>query len=104
MPDYGPATQEFIDKLNEQDPIIEDVKINFTEGAIKSLAAIAVDLNEKTENIGARRLHTVMERLLEDISFNASDRGGEAITIDKKYVAGTIGKLAKDKDLSQYIL
>ena len=61
-------------------------------------------MNEKTENIGARRLHTVMERLLESISYEASDRSGAALVIDRAYVDASLGKLAQDEDLARYIL
>jgi ATP-dependent HslUV protease ATP-binding subunit HslU len=65
---------------------------------------VAFDVNERTENIGARRLHTVMERLLEAVSFEASDRAGVTITIDAPYVDGTLGELVRDQDLTRYIL
>ena len=61
-------------------------------------------MNEKTENIGARRLHTVMERLLETVSFDASEKGGSSVEIDAQYVEDHLGNLAKDEDLSRYIL
>lgn len=82
----------------------EGLEIKFKKDAIQEIANIAFEVNEQTENIGARRLHTVMERLLEDISFTASDKNGEKFSIDKKYVAQQVGSLAKRKDLSQYIL
>ncbi len=82
----------------------EGLKLNFKKDAIGEIANIAFQVNEETENIGARRLHTIMERLLEDISFNASDKNGGTVSIDKKYVAKQVGSLAKRKDLSQYIL
>ena len=82
----------------------EEVDLNFTDDAIDTIATIAVDLNASIENIGARRLQTVMERILDDISFSAPDRGGEAITIDGNYVRENIGELAKDTDMSRYIL
>ncbi|MCI0431974.1 MAG: ATP-dependent protease ATPase subunit HslU [Rhodospirillales bacterium] len=82
----------------------EDVTLTFTEDAIDALATLAADINTAVENIGARRLHTVMERLLEEISFTASDRGGAAITIDASYVQERVGPLAKNTDLSKYIL
>jgi len=71
---------------------------------VRRLAEIAYSVNEKTENIGARRLHTVMERLLESVSFDAAEKGGSAIEIDAKYVDDNLGNLAKDEDLSRYIL
>lgn len=82
----------------------EGLKINFKKDAIGEIANIAFKVNEETENIGARRLHTIMERLLEDISFNASDNSGQTVSIDKKYVVKQVGTLAERKDLSQYIL
>lgn len=82
----------------------EDVTINITEDAIKKLAEIAANVNETVENIGARRLQTVMEKLLEDISFNAEDRAGEEITVDAAYVDKQLSDVAKDTDLSKYIL
>ena len=82
----------------------EDVTLSFTEDGVAALAKISAEVNTSVENIGARRLHTVMERVLEDISFTASDRGGESVTIDAKYVEKHIGNLAKDTDLSRFIL
>ena len=82
----------------------EDVTLSFTEDGVAALARISAEVNTSVENIGARRLHTVMERVLEDISFTASDRGGESVTIDAKYVEKHIGNLAKDTDLSRFIL
>ncbi|MCU7904864.1 MAG: ATP-dependent protease ATPase subunit HslU [Candidatus Thiodiazotropha sp. (ex Epidulcina cf. delphinae)] len=82
----------------------ENVGIEFTEGGIRRIAETAWQVNEKTENIGARRLHTVMERLLEVISFDASEHSGEHIVIDEHYVDDQLSELAADDDLSQYIL
>ncbi|MEJ6595517.1 ATP-dependent protease ATPase subunit HslU [Parasphingorhabdus sp.] len=82
----------------------EDVTINITEGAIKKLAEIAANVNETVENIGARRLQTVMEKLLEEISFTAEDRAGEEISIDTAYVEKQLSEIAKDTDLSKYVL
>ncbi len=82
----------------------EDLTIDFTEDAINALAALATEVNSSVENIGARRLHTVMERLLEDVSFSASDRGGETITIDDGFVEKNVADLAKNSDLSRFIL
>ena len=81
----------------------EGVDISFTDDGIARLAAIAYDVNESTENIGARRLHTMMERLLESLSFNATDMT-EAVVIDAAYVEDKLGALSKDQDLSQFIL
>lgn len=82
----------------------EGLNLVFKKDAIQRLAEIAFEVNERTENIGARRLHTIMERLLEEISFSASDSTEEQITIDKAYVNKQLGSLAKDEDLSRYIL
>lgn len=82
----------------------EGVTLEFSEDGIKRLAEIAFQVNERTENIGARRLHTVMERLLETISFEAPDRSGDKVLIDKKYVNKQLAHLVKDEDLSRYIL
>ena len=82
----------------------EGVKLVFSADAIERLAEIATTVNEKTENIGARRLHTIMERLLEDISFEASERRGEQIDIDAAYVSLRLDTFIKDEDLSRYIL
>ncbi|GLQ24438.1 ATP-dependent protease ATPase subunit HslU [Algimonas ampicilliniresistens] len=82
----------------------EGVTLNFTEDAIAEIAKISAQVNGSIENIGARRLHTVMERLLDEISFTATDRDGETIKIDANYVKETVGKLAKDQDLSKFIL
>ncbi|WP_019895593.1 ATP-dependent protease ATPase subunit HslU [Hydrogenovibrio halophilus] len=82
----------------------EGVTLTFAEDGIKRLAEIAFDVNEATENIGARRLHTVMEHLLEEISYSAPDRQGETINIDADFVNERLSDLAQDQDLSQYIL
>ena len=82
----------------------EGVQLEFAKDGIRKVAQIAHDVNESTENIGARRLHTVMERLLEKISFSAPDESGMSITIDQAYVDENIGELVKDEDLSRYIL
>ena len=82
----------------------EGVNIDFTEDAIRRIAEAAWQVNETTENIGARRLHTVLERLMEDISYDASDRNGESITIDAEYVSKHLDELVADEDLSRFIL
>ena len=82
----------------------EGVTLRFTEGAVRRIAELACQVNERTENIGARRLHTIMERLLEQISFNASDMDGQAIVIDRDYVDKQLEKLAENEDLSRSIL
>jgi ATP-dependent HslUV protease ATP-binding subunit HslU len=82
----------------------EGVTLNFTADAIDAIADIAVEVNSNVENIGARRLSTVIERVLDEISFSASDRSGESVTIDAAYVQHHIGDLAKNADLSRFIL
>ncbi|GJL81090.1 MAG: ATP-dependent protease ATPase subunit HslU [marine bacterium B5-7] len=82
----------------------EGVSLSFSHDGIQRLAEVAWQVNETTENIGARRLHTVLERLLENISFEAADRSGSTIEIDKAYVDGQLRDLANDEDLSRYIL
>ena len=82
----------------------ESVRLVITDDAIDEIAGIAVEINSTVENIGARRLQTVMERILDDISFSAPDRGGETITIDAAYVREHIGDLARNADLSRFIL
>ncbi len=83
---------------------VEDVTLEFTEDAIGAVADLAAEINAGIENIGARRLHTVLEKLLEDISFDASEKGGETLTIDAEMVHRQVGVLAKDSDLSKFIL
>ncbi|GGA90496.1 ATP-dependent protease ATPase subunit HslU [Brucella endophytica] len=82
----------------------EEVTLDITDDAIDALADIAVDLNSSVENIGARRLQTVMERVLDEISFAAPDKSGTTFTVDAKYVRDTVGDLAKNADLSRFIL
>ncbi len=82
----------------------EGVNVSFSEDGIQALANSAWQVNESTENIGARRLHTMMERLIEDLSFNADKRAGEEILIDKTFVESTISELVKNEDLSRFIL
>ena len=82
----------------------EDLAVSFTEDAIERIAELAWQVNEGTENIGARRLHTVMERLLEQLSFHAGDESGQSVVIDKEYVDEQLADLVKDQDLSRYIL
>lgn len=82
----------------------EDVTLDFKKDGIAEIAKISAEVNANVENIGARRLHTVMERLLDDISFKATDKGGETVVIDKAYVVEHVGKLAADQDLSKFIL
>ncbi|AUX95217.1 HslU--HslV peptidase ATPase subunit [Mixta gaviniae] len=82
----------------------EGVNISFTDDGIRRIAEAAWQVNETTENIGARRLHTVLERLMEDISYDASDRSGDSITIDANYVSQHLDQLVADEDLSRFIL
>jgi ATP-dependent HslUV protease ATP-binding subunit HslU len=82
----------------------EGVQLEFTDDAIVEIARIAGEVNTRTENIGARRLHTVMERLMEDLSFDAPDHAGERIVIDRAYVQAKLADIVKDTDLSRYIL
>jgi ATP-dependent HslUV protease ATP-binding subunit HslU len=82
----------------------ENVNLEFTDDGIDMLAKISAEVNSSVENIGARRLHTIIEKVLDDISFNATDRAGETITIDQKYVQDNLGNLVKDTDLSKFIL
>ena len=82
----------------------EGVNIEFTQDAIKKIAEAAFRVNEKTENIGARRLHTVMERLMDKISFNASDMDGKTVNIDAAYVSEALGEVVENEDLSRFIL
>jgi ATP-dependent HslUV protease ATP-binding subunit HslU len=82
----------------------EGVRLEFDPSGVRRIAEVAFDVNSRTENIGARRLHTVMERLLEAISFEASDRGGSSLAVDAAYVDRHVGELARDQDLARYIL
>ena len=108
------VVQDFIRILTEPDASLcrqytallatEGVELRFEESGVQRLAEVAFEVNENTENIGARRLHTVMERLLETVSFDAADRSGTRIVIDRDYVENNLGELARDQDLSRYIL
>ena len=82
----------------------EDVNLEFSEDGIDMLAKISAEVNSSVENIGARRLHTIIEKVLDDISFNATDKAGETITVDKKFVQDNLGNLVKDTDLTKFIL
>ncbi len=82
----------------------ENVIVSFTDDGIKALAHIAAEVNESVENIGARRLYTVMERVFEDLSFNAPDRGGEAIEVNAAFVEEHLGELSRSTDISRYVL
>lgn len=82
----------------------EDIEVEFTEDAVDEIAGIAAAVNEKTENIGARRLHTVLEKLLEDISFDAPERKEKILRVDREYVKGKLADIVRHEDLSRYIL
>jgi ATP-dependent HslUV protease ATP-binding subunit HslU len=82
----------------------EKINLEFTDDGIESIAELATEVNSSVENIGARRLHTIIEKVLDEISFTATDRGGEKIIVDKKYVQENLGELVKDTDLSKFIL
>ncbi len=92
-------TKQYIELLRT-----EGVEIEFTEDAVEEIALLSEEINNRTENIGARRLHTVMEKLLEDISFNAPDMSGQHIIIDRKFVRAKLSEVIKDEELSRYIL
>ncbi len=82
----------------------EGVNLVFTDDSIDALAKVAVDVNNSVENIGARRLQTVLERVLDEVSFTAPDRSGETVTVDAAYVRAQVENLAKNADLSRFIL
>jgi len=106
--------QDFIRILKEPDNSLikqyialmqtEEVELIFTDDGIEEIAEISTQINSTIENIGARRLHTILEKVLEEISFDAPDKNGEKITIDKSYVLKNLGDIIKDKDLSKFIL
>ena len=108
------TTDDFVRILTEPDASLtlqytallgtEEVELEFTESGVRRLAEVAFQVNENTENIGARRLHTVLERLLETVSFEASDKSGTRVKIDAGYVDLHLAELSKDEDLSRYIL
>ena len=108
------TTDDFVRILTEPDASLtdqygallatEEVQLEFTEDGVRRIAEVAYQVNENTENIGARRLHTVMERLLETVSFEASDKSGAHVQIDAAYVDEHLAELSKDEDLSRYIL
>ena len=83
---------------------VEGVNLTFTDDAIEAIADLSAEINQGVENIGARRLHTVMEKLMEEISFDASERGGAAITITSQTVAENVADLAKNADVRKFIL
>jgi ATP-dependent HslUV protease ATP-binding subunit HslU len=107
-------TEDFVRILTEPDASLteqyaalmttENVTLEFTRNGVERIAEVAFQVNERTENIGARRLHTVLERLLETLSFEAPDSGGTTVTVDHSYVNTHLEELLKDEDLSRYIL
>lgn len=99
-------TETEVSLIKQYTALMETEKVNlvFTDDAIAAIADIAVEVNASVENIGARRLATVMERILDDISFHAPDKGGETITIDRAFVMDAVGDLARNADLSRFIL
>ena len=82
----------------------ENVDLEFSEDGVDMIANLAYEVNSKVENIGARRLHTIIERVLDEISFTATDRSGEKFNIDANYVKNNLGDIVKDTDLSKFIL
>ena len=108
------TTEDFVRILTEPDASLtsqykalletEEVDLAFTDSGVRRLAEVAYNVNENTENIGARRLHTVMERLLETVSFEAADKSGSSVQINAGYVDDHLAELSKDEDLSRYIL
>ncbi len=108
------VTEDFVRILTEPDASLtrqyvalletEGLKVEFSRDGVRRIAEVAFEVNEHTENIGARRLHTVMERLFESISFEAADKNGKKVMIDAAYVDKQVGELVKDEDLSRYIL
>jgi len=82
----------------------ERVELKFDPSGVRRIAEVAFQVNDRSENIGARRLHTVLERLLETVSFEAADRGGQAVVVDAAYVDAHLQALVQDEDLSRYIL
>ena len=108
------TTEDFVRILTEPDASLtsqykallstEDVSLEFVESGVRRIAEVAFHVNENTENIGARRLHTVMERLLETVSFEASDKSGSHVQINAGYVDDHLAELSHDEDLSRYIL
>lgn len=91
-------------KQNQALMATEGVTLAFEDGAIAEMAAAAAQVNAKVENIGARRLHTIIERVMEELSFTAADQTGQTVTITADYVRERLGEVAGDADLSRYIL
>ena len=103
---YSVETDDFDDLVECCKALLatEGVELEFSESGVRRIAEVSFQVNERTENIGARRLHTVLERLLETISYEAADRGGVHIKVDAEYVDRHLGELVKDEDLTRYIL
>jgi ATP-dependent HslUV protease ATP-binding subunit HslU len=113
--ELAPLTEEdFVSILTDTDNALtrqykalmatEEVTVSFTPDGIAALARIAAEVNRSVENIGARRLYTVMERVFEELSFNAPDRGGQSVTVDAQFVETNLGALARSADISRYVL
>ena len=110
----GLTEEDFVRILTETDNALtlqysalmktEGVTVDFAKDGIRAIARIAADVNQTVENIGARRLYTIIERVFEDLSFAAPDKDGDAVTIDAKYVEEHLGELAKASDVSRYVL
>jgi ATP-dependent HslUV protease ATP-binding subunit HslU len=108
------GVEDFVRILTEPDAALttqyqallgtESVKLAFTPDGVRRIAEVAFQVNERTENIGARRLHTVMERLLDSASYEAAETAGKEVSVDAAYVDRQLSALAKDEDLSRYIL
>jgi ATP-dependent HslUV protease ATP-binding subunit HslU len=108
------SVEDFVRILTEPDASLteqysallatEDVELVFAKDGVRRIAEVAFQVNQSTENIGARRLHTVLERLLETVSFEAPDSSNKTLTVDQDYVNAHLGALIKDEDLSRYIL
>jgi ATP-dependent HslUV protease ATP-binding subunit HslU len=106
--------QDFVRILTETDNALtrqytalmgtEEVEVTFTDDGIAALAKIAAEVNQTVENIGARRLYTVMERVFEELSFTAPDRSGDKVTVDAAFVEANLGELMRSADMSRYVL
>lgn len=103
---YRILTEPETNLLRQQQELLqtENVQLNFTDAAVHEIAGIAAEVNKTVENIGARRLNTIIEKLVDEISFEAPERGGDVITIDVEDVRNNVGELAKQKDFSMYVL
>ena len=103
---YRILTEPITNLIRQQVEMLrsEEVVLEFTDGAIREIARIAHETNRSVENIGARRLHTVIERIVEDISFDAPDQPGETITVDDSYVRERVSDMMLSSDLRKYIL